>query len=894
VHTADQLNAALSGRYAIDRQIGAGGMATVFLARDLKHNRQVALKVLNPELGAVLGFERFTAEIEVTANLHHPNLLPLFDSGEANGLLFYAMPFIEGETLRARLQRERQLGVDEAVRIAVAIAGALDYAHRHAVIHRDLKPENILMHEGQPLVMDFGIALAVSKAGGARITQTGLSLGTPQYMSPEQATGDHILDARSDIYSLGAVLYEMLVGDPPHTGSTVQAVIAKVITEQPSSIRATRPNVTEAVEAAVLTALAKIPADRFATAADFSAALTGQRPVTMPTAVRTAAHAGGNAPSARGGALTGARAAWGVAALAIAAAAWSGFGGVRASEAVGTLGRFEISMPDSVQIATEEDRSRLALSRDGALVAFVGSKRGELVGQIFIRRADQPEATPLRGTEGGYSPTFSPSGEWLLYGTERAVMRIPVAGGTPSVVATTPARPSGLTWGDNDVILYTVVGSLWMTTAEGKEPRLLVARDSTRSAFVLAAQAHLLPGSRHALVTLFRGGGVDSLTLGVVSLEDGEITDFGVRGFAPVFVAPHRVVFARFGGVIFSVPFSLRRRAVDGEPVRVLDGVSPGGNSTSPDFALAGNGWLLYRQQTESVDGTVVVVDRTGRERPLRANPGRYSDPIVSPDGQRVAIVLHGGRFNVGDIWMHEVQGGAWYRVTSDGQSYRPRWSRDGERILYINGSAANSRILSRTWDGSGRVDTLRDGRDLAEIEPGLAGGLSAIRTYSGPRDIYLAPTDSLSAMRPFVVGPADETNPAISPDGRWLAYTSNETGAREVYVRPLTGPGPRVAVSVGGGGTQRWSRDGGTLYYRGSTHIMAATVSTQNGFAVTRRDSLFPDTFAQGIGSGWDVMPNGREFVIVRGPAFTTSPLLLAVNWTRLLQGDRSAAEEP
>ena len=241
MHTTEQLNTALAGRYAIERRIGEGGMAVVYLARDIRHNRHVALKVLNPELGAVLGGERFMSEIEVTANLHHPNLLPLFDSGEAGGLLFYAMPFVEGETLRARLTRERQLGVDEAVRITTAVAQALDYAHRHNVIHRDLKPENILLHEGQPLVMDFGIALAVSKAGGARITQTGLSLGTPQYMSPEQATGDHTLDGRSDIYSLGAVMYEMLVGDPPHTGSTVQAVIAKVITEHPGSIRATRP-----------------------------------------------------------------------------------------------------------------------------------------------------------------------------------------------------------------------------------------------------------------------------------------------------------------------------------------------------------------------------------------------------------------------------------------------------------------------------------------------------------------------------------------------------------------------------------------------------------------------------------------------------------------------------
>src|SRR5213595_4280660 len=276
--TPTQLSTALAGRYEIEREIGAGGMATVYLARDVKHDRRVALKVLTPELGAVLGAERFLSEIRVTANLQHPNLLPLFDSGEAAGLLFYVMPFVEGESLRARLAREKQLPVNEAIRIATAVASALDYAHRHGVIHRDLKPENILLHEGQPLVADFGIALAVSNAGGARITQTGLSLGTPQYMSPEQATGDRVIDGRTDIYSLGAVLYEMLTGDPPHTGSTAQAIIAKVLTDKPRSVRLSRDTVPRHVEAAVECALAKLPADRFATALEFIDALRGTRP----------------------------------------------------------------------------------------------------------------------------------------------------------------------------------------------------------------------------------------------------------------------------------------------------------------------------------------------------------------------------------------------------------------------------------------------------------------------------------------------------------------------------------------------------------------------------------------------------------------------------------------
>ncbi len=271
-----ELSAALAGRYTLEREVGAGGMATVYLARDLKHDRHVALKVLKPELGAVLGVERFLAEIKVTANLQHPNLLPLFDSGEANGLLFYVMPFVEGESLRARLDREKQLPVDEAVRLATAIAGALEYAHQHGVIHRDLKPENILLQAGQPVIADFGIALAVSNAGGARVTQTGLSLGTPQYMSPEQATGDRVIDARSDIYSLSAMTYEMLVGDPPHLGSTAQAIVAKVLTERPASVQVARPAVGDALAFAVERGLEKLPADRWTSAAEYADALRGK------------------------------------------------------------------------------------------------------------------------------------------------------------------------------------------------------------------------------------------------------------------------------------------------------------------------------------------------------------------------------------------------------------------------------------------------------------------------------------------------------------------------------------------------------------------------------------------------------------------------------------------
>src|SRR6476620_6448880 len=266
--------AALDDRYVIERELGAGGMAVVYLARDRKLDREVALKVLRPELGAVLGSERFLAEIKISARLDHPHILTLIDSGESNGCLYYVLPYVRGESLRDKLIREHQLGIEEALTITKQVASALDYAHRQQLVHRDIKPENILLQEGEAMLADFGIALAVKEAGGNRLTQTGLSLGTPQYMSPEQATGDRQVDARSDVYSLASVLYEMLAGEAPYTGATTQALIVKRLTEPPPSIRALRSNVPEATDDAIRKALAPVPADRFASAAEFARALT--------------------------------------------------------------------------------------------------------------------------------------------------------------------------------------------------------------------------------------------------------------------------------------------------------------------------------------------------------------------------------------------------------------------------------------------------------------------------------------------------------------------------------------------------------------------------------------------------------------------------------------------
>src|SRR5213593_4530187 len=412
------LLASLAQHYTIEREAGVGGMATVYVARDLKHDRHVALKVLKPELAALLGIERFLSEIRVTAHLQHPHILPLFDSGQAAGLIYYVMPHVEGESLRQRLAREKQLPLETAIEITRAVASALDYAHRHGVIHRDIKPENILFQDEQAVVADFGIALALSAAGGSRLTETGLSLGTPQYMSPEQATGDRTLDARSDIYSLASVLYEMLAGEPPHTGPTVQSVIAKIVTDRPRPLRTLRDAVPPPLEAAVQKALAKVPADRYGSAAQFAEALT-HAPATATLEVSTT---GEHRPRARGLAVL----PWAVAVLAAGTALW---GWLRPAPKPLTtpVVRFSLTFEPGFQ-ASDFRGSPIALSPDGSRIVYVGSD--SLGGRwLFSRGLEHVDPALIPGTQGAAQPFFSPDGRWIGFWQDGRLRKLSISGG---------------------------------------------------------------------------------------------------------------------------------------------------------------------------------------------------------------------------------------------------------------------------------------------------------------------------------------------------------------------------------------------------------------------------------------------------------------------------------
>jgi serine/threonine-protein kinase len=862
------LAAALAGRYAIEREIGRGGMATVYLARDIKHDRHVALKVLDPELGAVLGASRFLAEIKVTANLQHPNLLPLFDSGEAAGLLYYVMPFVEGESLRAKLDRERQFPVDEAVRIASAIASALDYAHRHGVIHRDLKPENILIHEGQPLVADFGIALAVANAGGARVTQTGLSLGTPQYMSPEQATGDRSIDGRTDIYSLGAVLYEMLTGEPPHTGATAQAVIARVLTETPRSVRAQRSSVPEHVDAAIERALAKLPADRWSTAQEFADALNGKGEVAAPTSrKRAASRRRAMAAVAAVSALVGAL-------VAFVFVSRAGVTSRRSPPSSGTA-RFALALGRDQVLLYHSMMPMVAMSPDGHLLAVVGMTR-DSQSAIFVRAMSDPQPRALEGTRGAQQPFFSPDGKWLGFIVGRRLMKMAVEGGAPVVVGEVDDG-QGASWLSSDQIVVESKSHLAVIPVAGGSPRVFTQLDTARGEVEQRWPLALLDGN--TILYSSSTGSLPTSRLGVATLSDGKSEVLNVSGTSPLGVIDGELIYVSVTGTLMAVPFDARSRRVTGVPVTLSDRLALGPRG-STDAALSANGTLVYLTGSTAQQ---IVIDEPGRkERVLIADPRPYAYPRLSPDGKRVALTVAGeGR---SDVWIYTIADATLTRLTSEGTTNeRVEWSPDGSRVIYRSDASGGSSLWQVPADGSGHPSVLfkppgvqvwegvftPDGQTLIYRAGAIGTGDVMYRRMSGDTTPH-----AIAATR------FSEWTPRLSPNGRWVAYASDESSVYQVYVRPFPGPGARFQVSTGGGEMPVWSRDGRHLYFIVDRNIVVADLAFAPTFRVTRRANVGEGDFAS-LSRGhavFDAMPDGKSLLLIR--AVNDGQTIVVLNW--------------
>jgi hypothetical protein len=803
----ERLQQALADRYRIEQELGVGGMATVWLAHDLKHDRDVALKVLRPELAAVLGAERFLSEIRITAKLDHPHILTLIDSGEAGGLLYYVLPYVHGESLRAKLEREKQLGVEEALRITRQVALALGHAHRHGVIHRDIKPENILLFEGEAMLADFGIALAVREAGGNRLTESGLSLGTPQYMSPEQATGDRTLDARSDVYSLGAVLYEMLAGEPPVTGPTVQVLIAKLLTERPVRLRTVRETVPERLDGAVAKALAKVPADRFATAADFAAALeaAGAAPTSAPTRRRW---------------LVPAAAAAGVAALALALVLLRGRPAAPPSE------------PERVQITFTGIATVPAVSEDGRRVAYATRRcaaDGRCTEDLVVQDVGGAgAATVLRGAVGIWSIDWTADGRYLVFrgsfgGDRWGAFSIPSLGGAPLSLGCCFATMIGA----GDTVLVTAAPSpgdslnwvRWVTVADGAvRDSVLVPRTGPGNLIV-----HAFPGGRRLMLAQWKGGGValytldrsrqrlDSVLIETRSSWHGPAARLTSDGGAFLIWIPRERTLGVGDLLRYRVAGDGRIARAPDTLVRGLQIIAGGAIARSGMVAF-GNGplelslWALRRDSP----GSMRFVQRR-----LASATGRLGG-LVSPAGDRVLVVrgvVTGGR-RLSQLSLMPFDSGPESPLGPPQDLADVGWDRDGASVLVAARRGTDTVGVSRFDLASGRSRPLATfaAEDFDEVIPMPGGGFLLLsRSERELRRIGIPGLADTTFHPP--AGMTHFMHVSPSPDGREAALAGWTDGWDSVLVHrmPLMDGSARLLAAFTPEGVSgvRWLTDG-------------------------------------------------------------------------------------
>jgi tRNA A-37 threonylcarbamoyl transferase component Bud32 len=848
-----RLGEALADRYRIERELGQGGMATVYLAEDLKHDRKVALKVLKPELAAVLGAERFVMEIKTTASLQHPHILPLFDSGTADGFLYYVMPFIQGETLRDKLNRETQLGVDDAVKIATDVADALHYAHLQGVIHRDIKPENILLANGRPMVADFGIALAVSAAAGGRMTETGLSLGTPHYMSPEQATAEKEITARSDTYSIGSVLYEMLTGNPPHVGSSVQQIIMKIITDPPRPVTELRKSVPPNVAAAVGKALEKLPADRFESSAAFARALADP-----------AFRAGGGGAAAWGERRVGLgwkRAAGGLAVVVAGLGALAGWALWRSDP-----NPRDVGLSPNAPIQMAGPFRTYAVARDGSFVVYL-ARVGETT-QLWYRGLRGTDAHPIPGTEGaGGTPRLSPDGTRVVFQVAGEMKLATLAGGSVTTIGRTQDPHGGEWLADGRLFFADNDGRLlrWIDPGAGAVREL---------AITYCVNPQLIGNDR-----VLCGGGADHFAFVVALDRPEDKVPFRQSTGSPVLVGSHfRIIDGRYlvymsvDGTLMGTRISNLDSLIVGRSVPLVPMVRRSGYSGVGQFDITDDGTLTYIPGINADIARLVRLSRDGRLVPLPVEAAAYLRWAPSPDGRRLAAVTQGLQHQ--ELAIFDLEGGT--QETLDTAFYigAPAWSPDGGALAYRRSEdPGEETLLLRRLNSPGRPIPLLSHRPPLNVQVSswIAPDLLLVGSLlSQGRPMIIDPTrvpatvDSI-ALKAFFV--------SISPDRRWIAYQA--PGVTGVHLQPWPALDRQYLVSAEGT-EPRWASNTELVYlsqYRAAGVIAASLYRTRidpdnprspvGSQELIARDPRFADT------PGWSFATTGSgELVYLQSPS--------------------------
>ena len=868
------------GSYEIGPLLGAGGMGEVYRARDSKLGREVALKVLPSSVAADsdrLG--RFSREAKVLGSLNHPNIAAIYgleDSGITPALV---MELVEGPTLADRI-KTGPIPMEEALPIARQICEALEYAHEHGIVHRDLKPANIkVTPDGTVKVLDFGLAKALeteltpadissSPTMSRMATKAGIILGTAAYMSPEQARGK-AADRRADIWAFGCVLYEVLTGEMAFGGETVSDVLAAVIKEQPDWGQLS-PAISTRIRVLIQRSLQKDPRRRLQAIGDarivIEEVLSGAPDPIAPAKQELAPQKSTWRRSllwALAGTVLGGLVAAGIFLLA------------RPQERPGAVRRFTIAIPPSASLSSSYFPDPV-LSADGTEIVYSAMQNGK--SQLYLRPLNQFEAKPIAGTEGAAGPFFSPEGDWLAFFADTNLKKVALSGGPVQTLCS--AGSSGSWAPDGSIFFQGQALGLSRIAGTGGDCKELTRPDPSQGE-VSHGVPQVLPGGESLLFDISRGFGSGQTGIGTLSLKTGKWQTIIPRGAHAFYVAGGYLVYAQ-SGALLAAPFDLAQLKVTGAAVPVLDGVMTNPNTDTAEFSVSRDGTLAYIPGSSSeVSRKLVLVSQDGSSQVLTQNSGAFEDLDLSPDGRRVALTVEGPTWN---IWIYDIPRATLTRFTFENDNRDPFWTADGKRVIYTSfrngkyglywkpadGSAPEEQLLSSSnWICSTSFSP--DGKELAYFEQSQDNGY----------DIWILPLQGEHKPRAFLRTHFNEWFPAFSPDGHWLAYESDESGRPEIYVQPYPGPGGKWQISNEGGSRPVWAHNGRDLFYRHGDKLMRVAIETQPAFQAGTPQQLFQgDYFTSG--HYFDVMPDGKHFVFVKGTerAATATQINVVLNW--------------
>ncbi len=876
------------GHYEILAAIGAGGMGEVFKARDSRLHRIVAIKVLPAHLaGRAESRERFEREARAIASLNHPHICTLHDIGHQDEIDFLVMEYLEGETLAQRL-RKGSLPLEQVLQYATEIAGALDKAHRKGVTHRDLKPGNIMLTKSGSKLLDFGLAKLKQEVAPANVqlsdlptasdplTAQGTIVGTLQYMAPEQLEGKEV-DARTDIFAFGAVVYEMATGKKCFEGKSRANLIAAILQIDPPSMSSLQPMAPVALDRAIKICLAKDPDGRWQAANDLTRELKwiaegrSQASVSPPIATAKGVRSLGRRELILSvGTLL-------LVAVVTGLAVWN----LKPTPSPQrTVSRLTIALPPGQQLAGFDSGPVVALSPDGTHLAYVARQSGNQ--QLYLRAMDSLESKPIPGTDGAVNPFFSPDGQWLGFFAVGKLKKISVSGGAALTLGDA-TNPYGANWGSRGMIAFVPSNGsgLQQVSDGGGTPQPLTDLDKGELSH---RWPEFLPGGKAVLFAAGTGGAIfTNGGVAVQSVGTGERRNLIQEGAQPRYAPSGHLVYAQ-GGSLMAVPFNPQRLAVTGTAVPVVEGVLQSPVNGAAQYSFSATGSLVYvLGGVQSNQSKLVWVSRNGAEQPLAAPARVYRGPRLSPDGRRVAVTI---QEQESQVWLYDLVRETLTRLTFGGNTNNnPSWTPDGKRIAFESSKQGPLNIFWQLADGSGGLERLTtseypqvphswspDGQLLAFAEVTPSTGYDIwILPMGDPLpssgQVPSAGSGQVRKAQPFLRTRFDEAVPRFSPDGRWLAYVSNESGQSEIYVQPYPGPGGKWQISTEGGKEPVWNRNGRELFYRTSDKMMAVEITTQPNFSVGKPQMLFEGRYLPTpvTSPNYDVSPDGQRFLMLK-----------------------------